>query len=118
VGDVFIDELLAAHAAYGDVLGITKPTAATTPQQPLDEPLRVLSQSIVAYALQIIAFAALPPGHVEEAKRALQPIDELRMAAGRRGSSSGVREEETGGDGTDGVVDPGAVVSELPVADG
>ncbi len=93
VGEVFLDELLQAHIAYGEALGITKAAAATTPEPRLDEPLRTLSQSIVAYALQIIAFAALPPGHVEDARRALLPIDEFRAAAGRRTSDNGAREE-------------------------
>jgi hypothetical protein len=93
VGDVFMDELLAAHEAYGDALGITKPTAAA-PVQALDEPLRALSQSIVAYALQIIAFAALQPGNVEPARQALRPIDEFRAAASRRGN--GASKDELG----------------------
>lgn len=91
VGEVFMDELLAAHAAYGEALGITKATLATTPEPAIDEPLRVLSQAIVAYALQVVAFAALP-GNLEAARRALQPIDEFRAAAGRR-AHSGARGE-------------------------
>ncbi|MEX1363066.1 MAG: hypothetical protein AB1Z98_08065 [Nannocystaceae bacterium] len=94
VGEVFMEELSQAHADYGDALGITKATATTTPEQRLDEPLRMLSQSIVAYAMQLIAFAALPPGHVEEVQRALRPIDELRAAAGRRSAGGPARDDE------------------------
>ena len=89
VGEVFMEELLAAHAVYGDVLGITKATKAATPEQVLVEPLRALAQGIVAYALQIVAFAALDVDNVEPARRALLPIDEFRVAAGRRGGGSG-----------------------------
>jgi hypothetical protein len=94
VGEAFMDELLAAHAAYGDALGITKATEAATPEPAIDEPLRMLSQAIVAYALQVVAFGALP-GNLEAARRALRPIDEFRAAAGRR-TSSGARGEEKG----------------------
>jgi hypothetical protein len=52
----------------------------------------VLSQAIVAYALQVVAFEALP-GNLEPARRALQPIDELRAAVGRR-ASRGARGED------------------------
>jgi hypothetical protein len=97
VGEVFMDELFAAHAAYGDALGITKATVAITPEPAIDEPLRMLSQAIVAYALQVVAFAALP-GNLEEARRALQPIDEFRAAAGRRASSGTQAEDEAEGD--------------------
>jgi hypothetical protein len=93
VGEAFMEELLAAHAVYGDVLGITKATEAAVPEQALVEPLRALAQGIVAYALQVIAFAGLAAENVEPARRALLPIDELRMAAARRSGGSGKGED-------------------------
>lgn len=89
VGEVFIDHLLEAHAAYGEVLGITTPAETPAPREPLGEPLRALGEAIVAYAMQVIAFAALSPDHVEPAKRALQPIDAFRAAASRRAAANG-----------------------------
>lgn len=111
VGEVFMEELLAAHEAYGDALGISKATAPATPVQSLDEPLRALSQSIVAYALQIIAFASLPPGNVEAARKALRPIDEFRAAASRRGS--GASKDEPG----DVALPEGAPAPDSPLPD-
>jgi hypothetical protein len=89
VGEVFMEELLAAHAAYGEALGITKAKGGDAKPAPaLDEPLRALSQSVVAYALQIVAFAALKAENVEPARQALRPIDEYRAAVSRRANGT------------------------------
>ena len=112
VGEVFMDELLAAHAAYGDALGITK-ASAPTPVPSLDEPLRALSQSIVAYALQIIAYAALQPTNADPARKALRPIDEFRAAASRRGNGGS---KDGAGDSAlpEGAPAPDSPLPELP----
>ncbi|MCX4242317.1 hypothetical protein [Paraliomyxa miuraensis] len=87
VGESFIDELLEAHAAYGEALGITKPAEAPEAKELLVEPLRELGEAIVTYSLQIIAFAALSPDNLAPAKRALLPIDQFRAAASRRNAA-------------------------------
>lgn len=106
VGEVFMDELLAAHAAYGEALGITKAGETAAPEPTLDDPLRRLSQAIAAYSLQVVAFAALP-GNAEAGRRALGPIDEFRAAVRRAGGGGRAEEmvdggeEEGDGDGDD-----------------
>lgn len=114
VGEVFMDELLAAHAAYGEALGITTAPEATAPEPAIDEPLRTLSQAIVAYALQVVAFGALP-GNLDAARRALQPIDEFRAAVGRRASSGARGEEEVAVEDDADEAEPEAATAE-PVA--
>ena len=114
VGEVFMDELYAAHEAYGDALGITKAKPDDAKGSPsLDEPLRVLSQSVVAYTLQIVAFAALRAENVEPARQALRPIDEYRAASSRRGSGTS---KEPAADGVlpEGAPAPDAPLPELP----
>lgn len=87
VGDVFLDELLAAHEAYGEALGITKPAEAPTPSISIVEPLRALADAISAYVIQVLAFAGLDPAkNTAAAHHALDPIDRLRRAAARRSS--------------------------------
>lgn len=114
VGEVFMDELLAAHAAYGDALGITKATSGAAKSAPLlDEPLRALAQSVVAYSLQIVAFAALKPENVEPARQALRPIDEYRAAVSRR--ASGASKDEPGDAALpEGAPAPDSPMPELP----
>lgn len=118
VGEVFMDELLAAHEAYGDALGITKATPGDAKPTPsLDEPLRALSQSVVAYALQIVAFAALKAENVEPARQALRPIDEYRAAASRRGNGTS-KDQPVDGVLPEGAPAPDSPLPELPtVAD-
>jgi hypothetical protein len=113
---VFIDELIAAHAAYGEALGITKAAEEATEAESLVEPLRVLTQTIVAYALQVIAFAALSAENGAQARRALQPIDAFREAASLRGSGSsgGGEQEGAGFELPEGAPDPGAPMPVLP----
>jgi len=84
VGEDFLDELAAAHAAYGEALGIH--TAGQTPPPPisLTEPLRRVVDAISAYAIQVLAFANLDEGNEEHARRALEPIAALRRAIARR----------------------------------
>lgn len=89
VGALFLDELLMAHEAYGEALGITKPTAPTTPAVTIVEPLRALSDAIAAYVIQVLAFAGLDRAkNTAPARHALEPIDRLRRAAARRNAGS------------------------------
>lgn len=85
VGELFLDELHAAHEAYGEVLGITEPAQPAEPAVTVAEPLRALSDAITAYVIQVLAFEGLDPAkHGELARIALEPIDRLRRAAARR----------------------------------
>ncbi|MEM9453776.1 MAG: hypothetical protein AAGF11_06325 [Myxococcota bacterium] len=89
VGEDFIHELLAAHQAYGVVLGVTSPSEVVPPV-PLDGPLRALTRAISRYALQVLAFADRDPEHnTTAARRALWPIDVLRQRSARRSAGRG-----------------------------
>lgn len=83
VGHPFVEELFDAHAAYGVALGITEPTVTSEPKALLGEPLRMLTEAIVAHAVQLLAFAGLSPDHLEPARRALEPIAALHATARR-----------------------------------
>lgn len=89
VGKEFVDELHAAHKAYGDALGITKAGEATVSAEPLLEPLRAVNRAISAYALQVLAFAGIDSANVPVARRALEPIDKFRAAAAKRSGVGG-----------------------------
>ncbi|MEX1368096.1 MAG: hypothetical protein AB1Z98_33515 [Nannocystaceae bacterium] len=89
----FVTELVEAHAAYGEALGIT------TAQEPASrvsmiEPLRALTQAIGDYALQVVAYARVNPEHGEAAQRALAPIDMFREAASRSRRTNGADAED------------------------
>lgn len=88
VGKPFMAELVAAHAEYGEALGIAKPPERVDLKTLLHEPLRALSDAIATHALQLVAFAALSPEHVAPARRALRPIDVFRAAANRHAAAS------------------------------
>ena len=88
VGANYVENLRAAHRAYGDVLGITAPADAAQ-EAKLAEPLRALSDAIGNYSMQVIAWYsnldATAEGYaanVELVKKALAPIDKLRDAQG------------------------------------
>jgi hypothetical protein len=121
VGKEFIDELHAAHKAYGDALGITKAGEASVDAESLLEPLRGVGRAISAYALQVLAFAGLDPANVPAARRALEPIDKFRAAAAKRNAAGGATAEGAeGGEAEDDVAlpedapDPEAEVPEVP----
>jgi len=86
VGTLFIDDLLAAHQAYGTILEITVATEQP-PSVLLAAPLRALTRAISSYALQVLAFAGLDPEQGPVAQRALEPIEVLRRASARRRAS-------------------------------
>lgn len=120
VGKEFVDELHAAHKAYGDGLGITKAVEASASTEPLLEPLRAVNRAISAYALQVLAFAGIDPANVPAARRALEPIDKFRAAAAKRGAAGGPG-DGAGGEAEDDVAlpedapGPEAEVPELPL---
>lgn len=87
VGAFVLTELRAAHANYGQILGITdaKPGAAVAPN--LLDQLRVVQQAMTSYALQLVAAAHAEPELVASVRRALRPLDDLRAAQARRASA-------------------------------
>lgn len=93
-GAMFVEALLAAHEAYGEVLGITE-TSDQTPPSSLVDPLRALTRAIARYALQLLAYADIDPEHIPVVRRALAPIDEVRRGNARRRPS---RDTESTGD--------------------
>ncbi|MEM9454765.1 MAG: hypothetical protein AAGF11_11335 [Myxococcota bacterium] len=86
VGEMFVDDLLDAHRAYGAALGVNETTGQIPPIS-LAAALRALTRAISGYALQVVAFAALDPDNVVVARRALWPIDVVRRASARRSAS-------------------------------
>jgi hypothetical protein len=85
-GPEFLDELRAAHAHYGQVLGITGP-AAPAEEVNLTERLRELRAAIKRYALQVVAWSSQDGVDSSVAGAALLPIDAARGAETRRPSS-------------------------------
>lgn len=94
-GPDFLTEVRAAHAAYGEVLGITK--AHTVPEDvaALLEPLRALVQAIGDYAIQIVASVDRDDAaSIKVAKNALLPMDRYREGAARRAAKGGKSADE------------------------
>ena len=90
VGASIVAELHAAHEAYGESLGITAPRASA-PSVSLAEPLAALRAAIVGYALQVVAMQDVDPDRIEDARRALAPLDELRARQARRRAAANGR---------------------------
>lgn len=86
VGEIFVQELLDAHADYGVALGITVTVEPAVPVY-VAESLEALLAAISRYVLQVIAFADQHPDNVTPAQRALAPIDAYRRAAARRSNA-------------------------------
>lgn len=84
VGERFLAILRASHQAYGDALGISKATAPPAARVLVVEELRVLTDAISAYALQLLALAGDDPKRHAAVVSALAPIDDLRASAIRR----------------------------------
>lgn len=93
VGARFVAALRAAHQAFGDVLGISKPVVPATPVFVVEE-LRALTDAISEYALQLLALASNDPEKREAVAIALSPIDEFRAAAARRTVADEDEEED------------------------
>lgn len=83
VGQDFIAEVRAAHAAYGDALGITEAQAAPPDVVKVQQPLRDLQAAVRSYALQVVAVADGNPDFAPAAHDALSPIDQLRATTSR-----------------------------------
>ncbi|MEM9463007.1 MAG: hypothetical protein AAGF11_53190 [Myxococcota bacterium] len=94
VGELFVQELLDAHADYGVALGITVTVEPAAPPVSVAEPLEALLGAISRYVLQVIAFADQHPDNVAPAQRALAPIDAYRRAAARRSNARATTAEE------------------------
>jgi len=84
VGANYIENLRAAHRAYGEALGITAPLDAAQ-EAKLAEPLRALGDAISNYSMQVVAWfsnldASAPDyaTNVEAVRKALAPIDKFR----------------------------------------
>ena len=84
IGANYVTNVRAAHAAYGEVLGITAPLDAAQ-EAKIAEPLRALNEAIGKYTTQIIAWydnldetAPDYAAKVEAVKKALAPIDKFR----------------------------------------
>lgn len=96
VGANYITNLRAAHAAYGQALGITAPRDAD--EAKLAAPLRALSDAIANYSLQIVGWYSnldeTAPDYatsVAAVRKALAPIDKFRDGrGGTEGGAAGV----------------------------
>lgn len=84
VGEGFLATLRAAHDACGNALGVNEDLPLPATPVVVVEPLRVLADAIVGYALQLLALARHDPEKHDAIAIALAPIDEFRTAAGRR----------------------------------
>lgn len=91
-GAALIAALRDSHAAYGEMVGVTRQRTdaapAPTPER-LAGPLRALNDAIAAYTLQLAAMRADDPSTADAVARALAPIDELRARAARSTSGNG-----------------------------
>lgn len=93
VGPRFVAALRATHQAFGDELGVSKPSLPVTPVFVVEQ-LRALTEAISDYALQWLALGRHDPEKREAVAIALSPIDEFRAAAARRVASDEDEEEE------------------------
>lgn len=87
-GAEFLEELRTAHAAYGEVLGITK-AAKHAPAVNVAEPLAALRRAIAQYTLKVAALAE-DADSIERVRASLAPVDAQREAATRRGATAAV----------------------------
>jgi hypothetical protein len=97
VGETIVGELRASHEAYGEALGIT--VELTEPEAALlQERLETVRAAVVGYALQIVAMQDVDAERIPAARRALEPIDQLRARQARqaRRSASARDSEPTG----------------------
>jgi hypothetical protein len=88
VGEDFITEVQAAHAAYGVAIGITEAQTAPPDVAKVQQPLRDLQAAVRNYALQVLAVANDNPDFVSAARDALLPIDQVRATTSRPSSTS------------------------------
>lgn len=87
-GPEFLAEVRRVHVLYGDAIGVTKARGKIEPPS-LAAPLRDVSTSIAAYAIQLTAVfmdADTDDSHRRAVRAALAPIDGYRTSAARRGA--------------------------------
>lgn len=103
IGANYVTNLRAAHAAYGQALGITAPREAD--EAKLAAPLRALSEAIANYSLQVVGWYSnldeTAPDYaasVAAVRKALAPIDKFRDNYGSTEGGGGA-----GGGGAGGV---------------
>ena len=115
-GPEFLKELRAAHALYGEVLGITKPQEVPADATALLSPLRVLVSAIGDYLLQVVASVDREdPATIASARAALLPVDRLREATARRGAGRSAKgEADATEDDALPEVDPETPVPDVP----
>ena len=83
----FLDTLRTAHGSFGDALNITQADSTEEPPS-LTEGLRNVRQAMSYYIVQLIAWGQAEGGrHLDEAYRALRPIDVARELAPRAAAS-------------------------------
>ncbi len=94
-GKDFLEAVRAAHARYGQAIGVTAARKGET--RSLAEPLREASRAVVAYALQVVAAAQEADDEPTATRwlRALRPIDDHRADQARRAKSKGQAAEPT-----------------------
>lgn len=85
VGEEFWGELLTAHKAYGDALGITHVKQALTTIN-VATPFKALKEAISRYARAMLVYADDEPKHAAAVRVALQPILDARAAWQAQGS--------------------------------
>ena len=77
VGEPFWNELLAAHADYGDVLGLTRSKPQVDAIQLLEKQTD-LRLAIANYGSTLAVYGNNDPAKLDAVRRALRPIDEAR----------------------------------------
>ena len=82
-GPDFLAVVRAAHATYGEALGMTKARAAEPTPISLAEPLREVTRAIANYTLKLCAMAD-DDASTAAVRQALRPLDEYRTSAARR----------------------------------
>ncbi|MEM9454642.1 MAG: hypothetical protein AAGF11_10720 [Myxococcota bacterium] len=89
VGEFVLDEVKAAHEAYGRVLGITDAKEAKAVPAKVAEALADLRDAMAVYCLQLVATAYAKPDTAPLIRKALRPVDDLRAALKRRTNAQG-----------------------------
>ncbi len=92
-GDDFLAEVRAAHAAYGEALGITRAKGAPRASVSMVEPLRAFARALRDYTVKIVGQIELDdPASVAFARAALRPLDDLRALGAARRARGGPAE--------------------------
>lgn len=87
-GKEFLENVRVAHAAYGEVLGVTKPGQAVDTK--LAEEFAAVKKAIGKYSFHLASLADDDePETVARVQAALLPLDEHRAAQARRNAAGG-----------------------------